>query len=403
MEKKPLKLRISPRAETLIRRGHPWLFESSIREASRPGSAGEMAVIYDGNNRFLAIGFYDPLSPIRLRVIHAGKPRSIDAVFWREKLAAARDKRTALAADGRTTGIRWINGESDGFPALILDQYHDSLVAKIYSAAWFSHLPALLGLVRELWNPASIILRLSRNIQSQAAREGFPADGTAWHGTPPVPVIFLENGIRFQADVFKGQKTGFFLDQRENRQRIGELASGRRVLNAFSYSGGFSLHAARGGAAAVCDIDISGHALEQARANWALNLHLPAVAACAREEVQADAFRWLGEAPAARRFDLVIVDPPSLAKRETERPAALSAYGRLAAAGLKRVSPGGVLMASSCSAHVSADEFYQAVLGAARASGRSFTELGRHGHASDHPASFAEAEYLKTVFLRMSG
>jgi 23S rRNA (cytosine1962-C5)-methyltransferase len=213
------------------------------------------------------------------------------------------------------------------------------------------------------------------------------------------PVIFLENGVRFEADVWRGQKTGFFLDQRENRRVIESLAPGRTVLNAFSFSGGFSLYAARGGAKSVTDLDISSHALESAKRNFRLNEGDPNVAGCRHESIQTDAFEWLA-GNVGQQFDLVVLDPPSLAKREAERAGAIRAYAKLAAAGLQHLRPGGILLAGSCSAHVSAEEFFGAVRQAARESGRRFTELQTMRHAPDHPATFPEAEYLKGIYLK---
>lgn len=198
----------------------------------------------------------------------------------------------------------------------------------------------------------------------------------------------------------RGQKTGFFLDQRENRRLVGELAAGRDVLNAFSFSGGFSLYAARGGARRVTDLDISPHAPAAAGRNFTLNRHLPSVAAAAHETVQADAFDWL-VAPGPK-FDLVVLDPPSLAKREAERVGAVAAYRRLASLGLARLRPGGVLVTASCSAHVSAEEFFGAVRDALRRGGRRFEELRTTGHPPDHPATFPEAHYLKCLYARVA-
>ena len=212
-------------------------------------------------------------------------------------------------------------------------------------------------------------------------------------------VIFLESELRFEADVVRGQKTGFFLDQRENRRLVESLARGRAVLNAFSYSGGFSLYAARGGANSVADLDISPRALESAKRNFALNQSEPAIARCRHECIQTDAFEWLA-GNAGRRFDLIVLDPPSLAKREAERAGAIRAYGKLANAGIQHLSPGGVLVACSCSAHVSAEEFFGAVRSAAGISGWKFAEIQTSRHAPDHPARFQEVEYLKGIFLR---
>jgi 23S rRNA (cytosine1962-C5)-methyltransferase len=244
------------------------------------------------------------------------------------------------------------------------------------------------------------VLRLSRNIQDKAARIWKRREGDLLNGKSlNNPVVFLENGLRFEADVLHGQKTGFFLDQRDNRKRVGAMASGRAVLNAFSFTGGFSVYAAAGGARAVTDLDISAHALEGGRRNIALNGQNPNVGACVREEIKADAFKWLGQ-DRKEKFGVVILDPPSLAKRESERTGAVEAYSRLTDMGIKYLSSDGILLACSCSAHVTADEFFATVLEAARKCGRTFQEIERTGHAPDHRATFKEAEYLKGIYLR---
>lgn len=391
-----LRLRVTPAAETHLRAGHPWLYASSVRQQNREGEAGELAVVYDRRDRFLAIGLYDPHSPLRLRVLHAGLPVTLDEAWWGARLDGALLRRAALFGPD-TNGYRILNGESDGFPGAVLDRYADTLVLKLYTGAWFPHLGLLLALLTVRFPEARVVLRLSRNLAEQARAAGL-RDGQILLGTPPDgPVIFRESGLRFEADVVRGQKTGFFLDQRENRRRVEALAKGRRVLNAFSFSGGFSLYAARGGAREVVSLDISPHALEGARRNFALNLDQPQVAACQHDTVQADVFEWL--ARGRRSFDLIILDPPSLARREAEREGAIRAYSRLAEDGLRCLAPGGVLLSASCSAHVSAEEFFSAVRGAVRRSGRPARELRLSRHAPDHHAAFAEAEYLKAITL----
>jgi len=406
-----LRLRVTATAETILRGGHPWLFADSIYEQNRAGEAGELAVIYDRNDKFLAIGLFDPESPLRVRVLHTGKPVKLDATWWRENLSQALRRREGLF-DNRTNGYRCINGESDNWPGLVLDRYAATLVLKIYTAAWLPRLAEIGGLIRDTLQPGRLVLRLSRNIQetarkdfrledgSELSSEGDQSKRTSWLPSRAIaPVEFLETGIRFEADVVRGQKTGFFLDQRENRRRVEALAGGGEVLNAFSFSGGFSLYAARGGAKSVTDLDISAHALESAKRNFALNQSAAGVKACRHETIQTDAFAWL-EQGRARQFDLVILDPPSLAKREEEREEAIRAYGKLVANGIKMLRHGGVLVAASCSAHVSAAEFFDAVRQAAQKSGRGFTELETVEHAADHPATFLEAEYLKCLYLR---
>jgi len=398
---------VTAAAEAALRSGHPWLFADSIRAQNRDGELGELAVVYDRRDRFLALGLYEPGSALRVRVLHAGKPQTVDPAWWAARLERAVAARRGLL-DGQTTGFRCLNGESDGWPGLVLDRYDQTLVLKLYTAAWLPRLDEIAALLwektfatlQDSTGPARLVLRLSRNIQPCAAEHFGRQDGTVLLGAPIAgPVVFLESGLRFEADVVRGQKTGFFLDQRENRRRIGTDARGRAVLNAFSFSGGFSLYAARGGARSVTDLDLSAHALAGAERNFGLNHALPAVAACRHERVQADAFEWLA-GHSGRRFDLVVLDPPSLAKRESERAGAIRAYARLAELAIKHLNAGGLLLACSCSAHVTAGEFFQAVRGAAGKAG-PFEVLHTARHAPDHPATFSEAEYLKAIYLQL--
>jgi 23S rRNA (cytosine1962-C5)-methyltransferase len=392
-----LRLRITAAAESIVRAGHPWLFADSIHESNRAGQTGELAVIYDRKDKFLAIGLFDADSPIRVRILHAGKPVTIDAAWWRARLEQALVRRNGLF-DAQTTGYRLIHGESDGWPGLVLDRYDTTLALKLYTFAWLPRLDEFLALLKETLPCERIVLRLSRNIQALAEKQFQRRDGQILAGNAPDDrIIFSENGVRFEADVLKGQKTGFFLDQRENRAEVEKLSSGKKVLNAFSFSGGFSVYAARGGATSVTDLDISAHALESAKRNFALNQNFPTVAACRHETVQADAFEWIEKTSA--KFDLIVLDPPSLAKRATEREGAVRAYERLNSLGIARLSRDGILVAGSCSAHVSAAEFFDTVRRAAMKSGRKFVELKTMRHPPDHPVGFKEAEYLKVIYL----
>ncbi len=396
---KRLRLRITATAENYVRAGHPWVYSDSVRELNRPGTAGELAVIFDRNDKFLAVGFFDPESPIRVRVLQVGKPLNVDAEFWRTRLDAAVKRRDGLF-DEHTTGYRLINGESDGWPGLVLDRYDTTLVLKIYTAAWLDWLETIEALIRDRLPGHGLVFRCSRNIEAAASASGLRFKQPQRTGSEiGAPGVFSENGIRFEADVWRGQKTGFFLDQRENRRIVESLARGRTVLNAFSFSGGFSLNAARGGAKSVTDLDISKHALESAKRNFALNTGDSTIARCPHEPIQADVFEWLA-GNAGRNFDLLILDPPSLARREAERAGAIRAYAKLVESGLKHLSPGGILVACSCSAHVTAEEFFGAVRQAAAQSGRGFKELQTTHHAPDHHATFKEANYLKGIYLR---
>src|SRR5437867_11046235 len=403
-----LRLRVTGAAETAIRAGHPWVFSDSLREQNREGRLGELAAIYDRKNRFLAIGLFDPGSPLRVRVLHAGQPVAIDAAWWRERLRQAIARRDGMF-DERTTGYRWINGESDGWPGLVLDRYDTTLVLKLYTAAWLPRLGEvvdLIGSVRLAWcrqeRPPStaapdrestggfcrrdtangLVLRLSRNVK-EAARAKFNLSDGQWlvGERQDSRIIFLESALCFEADIVRGQKTGFFLDQRENRRIVESLARDRDVLNAFSFTGGFSVYAARGGARSVTDLDISRYALAGSKRHFALNSHVSGVASCRHELIHADAFKW-SEQGRKRRFDFVILDPPSLAKRESERSRAIQVYHKLASDGIQRLKRDGILAAASCSAHVSAEEFFAAVREAAKESRREFTELRTTGHGT---------------------
>jgi 23S rRNA (cytosine1962-C5)-methyltransferase len=356
-------------------------------------------VIFDRKNRFMAVGLYDPHSPIRVRVLHQGSPAEINGRWWQHKLEAAAARREPLAGTG-TTGCRLVHGENDGFPGLVIDRYAETLVMKMYTTAWVPHLREVAAAVTAVAHPERILLRLNRSAAAQADELFGLQNGSLLLG-PPVagPVRFQENGLWFAADVVEGQKTGFFLDQRENRARVEPLAAGKSVLNVFAYSGGFSLYAARGGARRVSSLDISRPALDAAAGNFALNAAHPAVAAAEHELIVGDAFaRMAALRRNGRSFDMVIIDPPSFAKKQAEVERALGAYGRLVRLGLGLLRPGGVLVTASCSSRVSAARFFALVHETARKEKRPLREIERTGHALDHPITFPEGAYLKCLF-----
>jgi 23S rRNA (cytosine1962-C5)-methyltransferase len=395
-----LRIHISTKAETALRGGHPWLFSESIQKQNHDGAMGELSAIYDRKDVFLGIGLYDPESPLRVRMIYKGKPRVLDSSWWYEKIRATIQLRHQWFNDTQTTGFRYIHGENDGFPGLVLDRYGEGLVLKIYTAAWFEHLSEILPSIQKEINPLWVVLRLSRNVQAYFQRMGNKKwiDGSVIAGNLPEEcVVFKENNILFEANVLRGQKTGFFLDQRENREWVKSFSVGRRMLNAFSFSGGFSLYAAQGGAVSVSDLDISAHALESAKKNFSLNSSDSKIKNCEHLTLQADAFEWLKTADS--KYDLIVLDPPSLAKKEDERRRAIEAYGRLSFGAIRCLNEGGILVSASCSAHVSAEEFFEAVIDSAKKFKRTFKEIQRTQHPKDHPATFAEAKYLKAIYL----
>ena len=396
-----LALRVTPAAQRALRQGHPWLFDQAITAQSGEGRPGDLAVIFDAHRRFLAIGLYDPTSPLRVRVLHHGAPTAIDRSWLSGKLAGAIAWLSTLPENG-TTGYRLVHGENDGLPGLVIDRYASTLVAKIYSLAWIPRLGELRAALDDVFPAACLVLRLSRDLLRRPEYLYGLEDGTVLAGPPPEgPVSFLENGLRFEADVLRGQKTGFFLDQRDNRARVERLSAGQEVLNVFAYSGGFSLYAARGGAPEVVSLDSSAPALAAAERNFALNLDLPAVAAAHHTSLAADAFLALADLRrGGRTFDLLIVDPPAFAKRQGEVSAALNAYERLTALALGVLRPGWTLVMASCSSRVPAAAFFDAVNAAAQRAGRPLRESERTGHPIDHPVLFPEGAYLKCLFAR---
>ncbi len=400
---KRLAVRVTPDALRHIRAGHPWVFEESVTSISHEASAGDLAVIFDNDRKFVAIALYDPDSPIQFRILHVGKPTPIDEDWWRATVRAALDIRAPFtsAPDADRLAYRVLNGENDGVSGLVVDRYADVLVVKLYSAVWFAQLVTVVKALLDLTGCSGVVLRLARNLQD---RETFGlADGDVIAGrVPDGPVRFVEAGLQFDADVRAGQKTGHFLDQRANRVRVGRMSEGRDVLDVFTSTGGFSVHAAAGGARSVHAVDVSEPTLAAAEHNMALNRDLAAVAACAFTTECGDAFEALVRlARAGDDYDLVVVDPPSFAQRQANVDGALRAYTRLTHLALRLVRPGGTLVQASCSSRVTDEQFFAAVLDAADAAGRSLTEIARTGHDIDHPVTFREGTYLKAGFWRV--
>lgn len=394
-----LAVRVTPDALRQIRGGSPWLYDGSITSVSHEGEPGDLAVVFDDKRQFAAIGLWDPTSPIRMKVLHRGSPTQIDAGFWRTVLSTAFDRRALLADDDDTTAYRLVHGENDGLPGLIVDRYDQTLVVKIYTPAWFPHLAEVVEGLVEVFSPVRIVLRLSRSV---AGGETFGlADGDTIMGPPPEgPVLFRERDLTMEADVVHGQKTGHFLDQRDNRALVRSMASGASVLDVFASTGGFSLAAAAGGAKSVHMIDQSAPALETAKKNLAHNHRLGEVRRCQVHATVGDAFQVLTTlANRNEQFDIVILDPPSFASNQAAVPRALAAYARLARLGLAVVKPGGTFIQASCSSRVTTDDFVSTVLKAAASAGVDVHETRRTGHAVDHPIGFEFGGYLKAVYL----
>lgn len=376
-----------------LKRGHPWLFRDALRPAAPNVDTGNIVRIRarDGSKvgPVIAKGYWDPEGPLAIRVLTTDPRDVIDDAWVRARLARAIDLRTALFADGRTTGYRLVNGEGDGLPGLVVDRYGDTAVVKpdgpVAEAFW-----DVAGIARWLADTLGLSHVYAR-YRSRGGARGEPLIGPA----PTAPVPFREHGLAFLSDIVHGQKTGFFLDQRENRQLVGALARGRRVLNVFGYTGGFSVYAGAGGATDVTTIDIAPAAIEAANAQWAL-IDLPPER---HHGVTADAFAFLESADA--RWDLVILDPPAFAPARDKAPQAIAAYRKMVALGTRVASPDAIVVAASCSAHVGATDFLDAVEAGVADARRSATLLTFTAQPPDHPAPLAcpELRYLKCAFL----
>lgn len=394
---KRLAIKLKPAAQRMVKKGHPWVFKEGIIKQNTEGQAGAIAIIYDNKkNKFLACGLYDPHSPIRIKILQVHQPTTIDASWLAHKIAIAKTKRAALLSTD-TNSYRLIYGENDGLPSLVADVYAHVLVVKLYSAIWLPYLKLLLPILQEQSQCSVGVLRLSRNLAPIAAQEGLK-DGQILYGAlKEEVVVFREHGILFSANVIHGHKTGYFLDHRHNRLKVGQLAKGKKLLDVFAYAGGFSVHALAQGATTVSSLDISAQALKMAQANAALNPHE------GKHEILAiDAFKGLEQLlQQGRKYDIVVIDPPSFAKNKKEVAGALHSYQRLAALGVRLVGSGGLLVLASCTARITADLFFEAVEHTLQHSGRQVVLQEKTYHDIDHPISFPEGAYLKCGYYQI--
>ncbi|MCP5026367.1 MAG: class I SAM-dependent rRNA methyltransferase [Actinomycetia bacterium] len=398
-----LAVRVTKPVRRHIRMGHPWIYDEALTSAKGLENAapGDLAVVFDDDRSFLAIGLWDPNSPIRIRVLHSGRPLTIDGAFWRTRIDEALQRRRPLVDDASTTGWRALHGEDDRLPGLVVDRYASTLVVKLYSAAWIPHLADIIPELQTALDPERMVLRLARTVQ-KGETHGLSDGDTIVGGPPQAPIEFLETGLRFEADAVSGQKTGHFLDQRDNRVRVAELAAGADVLDVFSCTGGFSVHAAAGGARSVHSVDLAPAAIEAALRNMALNGANESVAACRHRTTVGDAFEVMaGLADTGERYDIVVVDPPSFASKQADIGRAIRAYSRLTALAIPLVRPGGTLVQASCSNRIGADELFTIIHDAVGQTNRHLVELDRTGHGIDHPIGFEHGAYLKAMFARV--
>lgn len=389
----PVELRLSRDLVRTLKRGHPWVFADALRHLP-PARPGSPAILLDNKKgRPVAHGFYHAQSPLAFRVCSPNPDEPLTNTWAEAQLTRAlRLRKTVVPA--QTSGYRLFNGEGDGLPGLICDIYSDTAVMQLDGPGPAGFWDAA-GIAR--WLAEELALKqvmLKPQSRSNATDQFLVGQLTV------NPVPFLENGVYFVADVINGQKTGFFLDQRNNRKLIGEMAANRAVLNVFGYTGGFSVYAGLGGASRVTTVDLSGPALQTAEQHWRSNNLPPAQ----HRAIKADAFSFLADAAKNKdAWDLVVIDPPSFASSKETLKSGLAAYQKLIAAATAVVNADGLLAAASCSSHVDLAAFLIACEEGVSKARRRATVLAIAGQPADHPTPlvFSEFRYLKFVLMRV--
>jgi 23S rRNA (cytosine1962-C5)-methyltransferase len=383
--------------EKSLLRHHPWIFSGAVERVTGKPAPGETLEVRSARGAVLAQAAWSPKSQIRARVWSFAPQEPIDGEFFRRRVRVALALRAALPAAKHANALRLVHGESDGLPGLVVDRYADVLVAQFLSAGAERWREAILDALAEETHCEAIYERSDaevRKLEGLPARAGFARGNREARRCP-----IIEYGLNFRVDVEEGQKTGFFLDQRENRQRVRALAAGREVLDGFCYTGGFAIAAAAGGAKRVLAVESSAPALEVARENLAANPLEPARI----EFVKADVFAHLRALrDAGAKFDLVVLDPPKFAPTAAQAANAARAYKDVNLLAFKLLAPGGLLATFSCSGGVDAALFQSIVAGAALDAGAGAAILERFHAAADHPVAleFPEGEYLKGLLVR---
>lgn len=394
MDREPLAiLKLKRAALVRVKRGHPWIFSNELESTPMRIEPGSLVSVVTHQGDWIGRGYFNLNSQIRVRLLTRDL-HPIDQSFFSARIAAADRLRQRL--DPGSTVYRAVFSEGDGLPGLIVDRYHDVLVAQSLTAGIDQLLEPIGAALTAQFNPRAIVLRADSPVRRL---EGIPLESRVLSGQLPGEIVIEKNGLRFEIDVMKGQKTGYFLDQSENHRAIMSLAEGARVLDAFCYHGAFGLHGARAGARSVLGIDESEAALALARRNAARNGYSEI---CRFES--ADLFSRLREmADGGERFDLVILDPPALTKSKEKLKQAVAGYLELNRQALRLVSPGGFLVSCSCSYQLSREDFWAMLERASRESRRTVRLIEFRGQARDHPIRFPvrEGAYLKCAVLQV--
>jgi len=390
---------IRPRRAQPFFNQHPWVFAGAIAKIDGQPAPGDEIVVQSKDGKFIGRGLFNPNSNIRVRLYSWDESVELTKEFWDARIADAIALREALPGRSTNTACRLVASEADGLSGLTVDQYGDWLMVQLTSLALGTRREELFDLLQKHVTPRGIILRTEKGIRELEGLE--QRDGLVRGEEPPRPMEIRENGLTFLVNVCTGQKTGCYLDQRDNRAAVARYVQGHRLLDLFSYSGGFGITAAKlGEAASVVCVDSSEPALELARSNAEANSVADRV-----ECVQSDVFRFLKDAAArGDEYDTVILDPPKMARRQAGLAKALRGYHSLNELAVSVIRPGGLLVTCRCSGHVSREEFEQMLSGVATSSGRTIRILESRSQAADHPVSpnCPENRYLKCLICRVS-
>ena len=394
-----VQVRLKPGREKPVRLHHPWIFSGAIQQVDDKAADGDVIDVVSAAGDWVARGYLNRRSQIRVRLLSWDAGTQIDREFWKRRLERAILARSALAADPATTAYRLVHAESDQLPGLIVDRYGDWLVTQWLTLGIERHRATILQLLAELVRPRGIYERSDASVRRQEGLE--LRSGLLAGEMPPSPLDIQEHGALFAVDIMAGQKTGFYLDQRRNRHRLASHCAGLEVLNAFAYTGAFAVYALRAGARHVTNVDSSFQALELAEHNLALNGFDADVQS---EQIAGDVFDFLRDSrDTDRRFDLVILDPPKFAQAKRHVQAATRGYKDINLLAMQLLRPGGILATFSCSGLVSSDLFQKVVFGASLDAGREVQIMEQLGQPSDHPVllSFPEGAYLKGLLCRV--
>ncbi|WP_321280633.1 class I SAM-dependent rRNA methyltransferase [Marinifilum fragile] len=379
--------------EHSVKRFHPWIFSGAVSKVDEGLQEGDLVSVYNDQNEFLAIGHIS-IGSIVVRIL-SFEEREINLDFWVEKIRSACQMRKAVDLYGREDNnvFRLVHGEGDGLPGLIIDFYAGTAVIQCHSVGMYLHREEITEALRTVFGD-DLVAVFDKSEGTIPFKSGIePKNGYLFGETDSFTA--LENGLKFKVDWLKGQKTGFFIDQRENRSLLEQYSKGRSVLNMFCYTGGFSFYAMRGGAELVHSVDSSSRAIDITKENVELNFP-----GDKRHEAFAeDAFKFLDQS--SQKYDLIVLDPPAFAKHKKVLDNALKGYKRLNKKGFEQIKPGGILFTFSCSQAVSKEDFRKAVFVAAANAGRTVRVLHQLTQPADHPVNIyhPEGEYLKGLVL----